>query len=50
MEYFSAMKRNTLESILMRWLNLEPIIQNEVNQKKKSKYINAHIWNLERWY
>ena len=35
MEYHSAIKRNTLESVLMRWMNLEPIIQSEVSQKEK---------------
>ena len=34
-EYYSAIKRNTFESILMRWMNLEPIIQSEVSQKRK---------------
>jgi len=34
MEYYSAIKRNTFESVLMRWINLEPIIQNEVRKKK----------------
>ena len=38
MEYYSAIKRNTFESVLMKWMNLEPIIQSEVNQKKKDKY------------
>ena len=32
MEYYSAIKRNTFESVLMRWMNLEPIIQSEVSQ------------------
>ena len=31
-------KRNTFESVLIRWMNLEPIIQNEVSQKEKDKY------------
>ena len=35
MEYFSVIKRNAFESVLMRWMNLEPIIQSEVNQKRK---------------
>ena len=35
MEYYSAIKRNTFESVLMRWMNLEPIIQSEVNQKER---------------
>ena len=34
-EYHSAIKRNTVESVLMRWMNLEPIIQSEVSQKRK---------------
>ena len=35
MEYYSAIKRNTFESVLMRWMNLEPIIQSEVSQKER---------------
>ena len=35
MEYYSAIKRNTLESVLMRWMNLEHIIKSEVSQKEK---------------
>ena len=47
MEYYSAMKRNALESVLMRWMNLEPITQSEVNQKKKYKYhILTHIYGI----
>ena len=38
MEYSSAIKKNTFESVLMRWMNLGPIIQNEVSQKEKDKY------------
>ena len=38
MEYDSAIRRNAFESILMRWMNLEPIIQSEVCQKEKDKY------------
>ena len=34
MEYYSVMKRNTFESVLMRWMNLEPIIQSEVRKRK----------------
>ena len=37
MEYHSAIKRNTFESVLMRWMKLEPIIQSEVSQEKKKK-------------
>ena len=47
MEYYSAIKRNTFESVLMRWMNLEPIIQSEVNQKEKDKYnILTHIYRI----
>ena len=35
MEYYSAIKKNTFESVLMRWMKLEPIVQNEVSQKEK---------------
>ena len=35
MEYYSAIKRNTFESVVMRWMNLEPIIQSEIGQKEK---------------
>ena len=38
MEYFSAIKNNAFESVLMRWMKLEPIIQSEVSQKEKHKY------------
>ena len=34
MKYYSAIKRNTFESVLMRWMNLEPIIQSEVKKAK----------------
>ena len=51
MEYYSAIKKNTFESVLTRWMKPEPIIQSEVNQNKKHQiqYINTYIWNLERW-
>ena len=34
MEYYSAIKKNTSESVLMRWMKLEPIIQHEVSQRE----------------
>ena len=37
-EYYSVIKRNTSESVLMRWMNLESIKQSEVNHKEKDKY------------
>ena len=47
MEYYSAIKRNTFESVLMRCMNLEPIIQSEVSQKEKGKYrILTHIYGI----
>ena len=38
MEYYSAIKKNTFESVLMRWMKLEPIIQSDVSQKEKHQY------------
>ena len=47
MEYYSAIKKNTLESVLMRWMKLEPIIQSEVSQKEKHQYsILTHIYGI----
>jgi len=44
MKYYSAINRNASESVLMRWMNLEHIIQSEVTQKEKDKYcILTHI-------
>ena len=40
-------KWNTFESVLMRWMNIEPIIQSEVSQKEKDKYhILTHIYGI----
>ena len=45
MEYYSAIKKNSFESVLMRWMKLEPIIQSEVSQKDKDQYsILIHIY------
>ena len=45
MEYYSAIKKNAFESVLMRWMKLEPIIQSEVSQKDKEHYsILIHIY------
>ena len=47
MEYYSAIKKNTFESVLMRWMKLESIIQNEVSQKEKHQYsILTHIYGI----
>ena len=52
MEYYSATKGNASESVLMRWMNLEPSIQSEVRSKsgreRQMLYTNAYTWNLER--
>ena len=50
MEYYSAIKRNAFESVLIRWMSPEPIIQSELSQKEKEKYILIHIGNLEKQY
>ena len=45
MEYYSATKRNTFESVLMKWMNLEPIIQSGVSRKEKDKnHILTHTF------
>ena len=47
MEYYSAIKRNAFESVVMRWMNLEPITQSEISQKEKDKYhILTHIYGI----
>ena len=38
MEYYSGIKKNTFESVLMRWMKLQPIIQSEVSKKEKHQY------------
>ena len=49
MEYYSALKKYTFESVLMRWMNLEPIIQDEMIQKEKDKYhIPIHIYGIQK--
>ena len=48
MKYYSANKNNAFESVLMKWMQLEPIIQSEV-RKTPIQYNNAYVWNLERW-
>ena len=44
MEYYSAIKKNTFESVLMRWMKLEPIIQSEVSQKENTNTVYSHIY------
>ena len=46
MENYSAIKKNTFESVLMRWMKLEPIIQSEVNQRKHQYSILMHLHEI----
>ena len=47
MEYYSAIKKNTFEPVLMRWMKLEPTIQSEVSQKEKHQYSTlTHIYGI----
>ena len=47
MEYYSAIKKNSFVSVLMRWMKLEPIIQSEVSQKDKDHYsILTHMYGI----
>ena len=52
MEYYSTIKRKEIGSFVERWMDLETVIQSEVSQKEKKQisYINAYMWNLEKWY
>ena len=47
MEYYSAIKKSAFESVLMRWMKLEPVIHNEVSQKEKHQYsILMHTYGI----
>ena len=47
MEYYLAIKKNSFESVLMKWMKLEPIIQTEASQKQKHQYsIPMHIYGI----
>ena len=49
MEYYSAIKRNEIELSVVRWMDLESVIQSEVSQREKQiPYANAYIWNLKK--
>ena len=52
MEYYSAIKKNEIESVIVRWKNLEPVIQSAVSQKEKKQtlYTKAYIWKLQKHY
>ena len=47
MEYYSAIKKNAFEAVLMRWMKLQPIMHNKVSQKEKHQYsILTHIYGI----
>ena len=47
MEYYSAIKRNEIESFVVTWMELESVIQSEVSQKEKNKYhMLTHIYGI----
>ena len=49
MKYYSTIKRNTFESVLMRWMKLEPITEwSKSERERQVLYINAYLWNLEK--
>ena len=49
MEYYSAIKKKAFESVLMRWMKLEPTIQSEVSQKEKHQYsILLHTYGIQK--
>ena len=51
MEYYSAIKRNEIELFVVRWMDLETVIQSEVSQKEKQiPYANTYIWNFKKRY
>ena len=46
---YVAIERNKFESAVVKWMNLEPLIQSEMSEKEKQVlYINAYIWNLKK--
>ena len=52
MEYCSAIKRNEIGSFIETWMDLGTVIQSEVKSEREKQilYINAYMWNLEKWY
>ena len=50
MEYYSAIKRNEIELFVMRWMDLESVIQSEVKSEREKQipYANTYIWNLKK--
>ena len=50
MEYYSAIRRNKIDLFVVKWMDLESVIQSEVSQKEKKQilYANTYIWNLKK--
>ena len=49
MEYYSAIKNNAFESVVMRWMKLELTMQSEVSQKEKHQYNTlTHIYGIQK--
>ena len=53
MEYYPEIKRNEFESVLVMWMNPEPVMQSErakckSEREKQISYIRTHLWNLEK--
>ena len=49
MEYYSAIKRNEIELYIVRWMDLETVIQSEVSQKEKNKYhMLTHMYKSKK--
>ena len=48
-EYYSAIKKNAFESVLMKWMKLEETEESKPKRKTPIQHIDAYIWNLERW-
>ena len=49
MEYYSAIKRNEIELFLVRWMDLESVVQSEVSQKEKKKYcMLTHMYGIKK--
>ena len=48
MEYYSAIERNEIELFVMRWMDLESVIQSKSEREKQIPYANTYIWNLKR--
>ena len=50
MEYYSAIKRNEIGAFVEMWMDLQTVIQSKSKREKQISYINAYMWNLEKWY